>query len=283
MSPVLLFGIAILLIGGGLTGAYFIYSGNDVHRRLAELNLDTEEPDAEKGMAIHKLLDDSQTRSLARRLSEAGWYNITPTRMMAYMLGGMGIGAVTGVLLGIVLGKFDLQTIGIFGVLTVAGFIFPNAMLDRSIGERKKQVQRELPNFLDMVATSVEAGTALSQALNIAMDSVVGPLHKELELVNDDIRLGRSRGEAMAAMAHRVREADLTTCVTAIVQAEKLGGNVAQVLDSLATEARERRMLRAEEIAAQLPVKMVFPMAFFMLPSLILIIFGSIAAKYFHQ
>jgi tight adherence protein C len=132
-----------------------------------------------------------------------------------------------------------------------------------------------------MVSTSVEAGTALSQSLNIAMDACAGPLRKELELVNDDIRLGRSRGEALAAMAHRVREPDLTTCVTAIVQAEKLGGNIAGVLESLATEARERRMLRAEEVAATLPVKMVFPMAFFMLPSLLLIIFGGIAAQYF--
>jgi tight adherence protein C len=281
MSPFLIFGIATLLIGGGIVAIFFSYQGSDVHRRLAELNLD--QPTESAGsVAIHKLLDDTQTRTLARRLSEAGWYKITPVRMMGYMLGGMAIGAVVGVLLGIVFGRFDLQAVAIFGVLTVAGFIFPSAMLDRAIGARKKSVQRELPNFLDMVSTSVEAGTALSQALNIAMDAVSGPLHEELTLVNDDIRLGRSRGEAMAAMAHRVREPDLTTCVTALVQAEKLGGNVAQVLESLASEARERRMLRAEEVAAQLPVKMVFPMAFFMLPSLIVIIFGSIAAKYFH-
>ncbi|MBV8148683.1 MAG: type II secretion system F family protein, partial [Candidatus Eremiobacteraeota bacterium] len=107
-----------------------------------------------------------------------------------------------------------------------------------------------------------------------------GPLRKELELVNDDIRLGRSRSEALAAMAHRVREPDLTTSVTAIVQADRLGGNISEVLQSLAHEARERRMLRAEEIAGTLPVKMVFPMVFFMLPSLVIIIFGSVFAHY---
>jgi len=283
MSPVLIFGLAIVLIGGGLTAIFFLYRGNDVHRRLAELNLDSpaDKSGGTSGVAIHKLLDDSQKRTLTRRLTEGGWYDITTVKFTAYMLIGGGVGAILGVLAGIYFGKIDVTSIGVFLVLTVCGFLTPNFMLDRAIGARKKSIQRELPNFLDMVSTSVEAGTALSQSLNIAMDSVSGPLFKELELVNDDIRLGRSRGEALAAMAHRVREPDLTTCVTAIVQAERLGGNISAVLESLATEARERRMLRAEEIAAQLPVKMVFPMAFFMLPSLLFIVFGGIAAQYF--
>lgn len=283
MSPILIFGIAILLIGGGLTAVFFLYRGNDVHRRLAELNLDSAEKGQAGGggVAIHKLLDDSQRRTLARRLTEGGWYDVTPIRMVAYSLIGGGCGAILGVLAGIYMGKIDVMSVGMFVVLTIVGFATPTGLLDRAIAARKKSIQRELPNFLDMVATSVEAGTALSQSLNVAMDAVSGPLRKELELVNDDIRLGRSRGEALAAMAHRVREPDLTTCVTAIVQAERLGGNISAVLDSLASEARERRMLRAEEMAASLPVKMVFPMAFFMLPSLLLIIFGGIAAQYF--
>lgn len=282
MSPVVIFGLAIVLIGGALTAVFYLYRGDDVHRRLAELNLDApNEKGGTGGVAIHKLLDDSQRRTLARRLTEGGWYDVTPVKMTAYMLIGAGVGAVLGVLAGIYMGKINVTSVLIFLVLTIVGFMAPSGMLDRAIGARKKSIQRELPNFLDMVSTSVEAGTALSQSLNIAMDAVSGPLRKELELVNDDIRLGRSRGEALAAMAHRVREPDLTTCVTAIVQAERLGGNIAGVLESLATEARERRMLRAEEIAATLPVKMVFPMAFFMLPSLLLIIFGGIAAQYF--
>jgi tight adherence protein C len=281
MSLFFIFGLALVLIAVGLTAIYFLYRGNDVHRRLAELNLD-QPVESQSTVAIHKLLDDQSSRNMARRLNEGGWYTITPVKMMGYMLAGTGGGAVLGILLGIAMGKFDVMAVVAFLVLTLAGFMLPNALLDRAIGARKKSIQRELPNFLDMVSTSVEAGTALSQALNISMQACAGPLHKELELVNDDIRLGRSRSEALAAMAHRVREADLTTCVTAIVQAERLGGNIADVLNSLASEARERRTLRAEEIAAQLPVKMVFPMAFFMLPSLVMIIFGSIAAKYFH-
>jgi tight adherence protein C len=279
MSPAITLGLALLIIVGVLVFVYYSYQGNDALRRLAELNLD--QPSESAGsVAIHKLLDDTQTRSLARRLSEAGWYNVTPVQMFGYMLIGVGIGAVLGVLLAIARGKVDSVSILVFVILAVCGILFPNAMVDRAIGIRKRAVQRELPNLLDMVSTAVEAGTALSQALIISMDAIFGPLRKELELVNDDIRLGRSRSEALAAMAHRVREPDLTTSVTAIVQADRLGGNISEVLQSLAHEARERRMLRAEEIAGTLPVKMVFPMVFFMLPSLVIIIFGSVFAHY---
>ncbi len=282
MSPVLIFGLALLVIGGALTYIYYTYQGSDVHRRLAELNLDRQSEAGRGEVAIHKLLDESQqSRTLARRLSEAGWYNVTPVQMFGYMLVGVGIGAAGGVLLGIARGRFDNMTVLVFVILAVCGILFPNAMLDRAIGARKKAVQRELPNFLDMVSTAVEAGTALSQALNIAMDAIFGPLRTELKLVNDDIRLGRSRSEALAAMAHRVREPDLTTSITAIVQADRLGGNISEVLQALAGEARERRMMRAEEIAGTLPVKMVFPMVFCMLPALVILIFGSVFAHYF--
>lgn len=281
MSMPLLFGVVVLVLAAILGVVYFMYKGNDVHRKLAALNLDTPSEEAAPS-AIHKLLDDEQKRTLERRLSEAGWYAISPSKMTVFMLTGAGIGAFIGVLLGFALQKLDAMTVILFIICLAAGVIAPNASLDRAIAARKKAVQRELPNFLDIVSTSIEAGTALSGALNVAIDSVSGPLREELTLVADDIRLGRSRSEALAAMAHRLREPDLTTTVTAIVQAEKLGGDIHQVLGSLAEEARERRMMRAEEVAGTLPVKMVFPMALFMLPSLMLIIFGALAAQYFH-
>jgi tight adherence protein C len=282
MSVALIFGICVLVLAAGLGVLYFTYTGNDVHRRLAQLNLDAPPPETGNGpSAIQKLLDDEQKRTLERRLSEAGWYTLTPAKFTIFMLVGAGVGGFIGILVGFALQKLDYMTVIIFIIMLAAGIIAPNASLDRAIAARKKAVQRELPNFLDIVSTSIEAGTALSGALNVAIDSVSGPLHDELKLVSDDIRLGRSRSEALAAMAHRLREPDLTTTVTAIVQAEKLGGDIHQVLGSLANEARERRMMRAEEIAGTLPVKMVFPMALFMLPSLLMMIFGALAAQYY--
>jgi tight adherence protein C len=112
------------------------------------------------------------------------------------------------------------------------------------------------------------------------METISGPLAAELQAAMSDVRLGRARGEALMAMADRVQQTDLLTAVIAIVQAERLGGNVVAVLEEVSIEARESRMLRIEELAAQLPVKMVFPMALFMLPALVVMIFGPIVANF---
>jgi len=86
--------------------------------------------------------------------------------------------------------------------------------------------------------------------------------------------------DALMAMAERVQQPDLLTAVIAIVQAERLGGNIVAVLEEISIEAREARMMRIEELAAQLPVKMVFPMALFMLPALVVMIFGPVVADF---
>ena len=94
-----------------------------------------------------------------------------------------------------------------------------------------------------------------------------------------EVRLGRPRGDAFNAMAERINEESTTTMVTAIVQAEKIGSNLSEVLAELAKETRDRRWMRAEERAAQLPIKMILPMALFMIPSLYLMIFGPVVAR----
>jgi tight adherence protein C len=282
VSTPLLLGVILVIVVGALAAYYFlVVSRNDVHRRLSELNLSTASTDSKASLSIHRMLDEGQKRTLARRLSEAGWYQMSPPKFVMISLIGGGVGISLGVMMGFALGSLDAKAVAAFVVLTVAGFMAPNASLNRAIEGRKKAVQRELPNFLDIVSTSVEAGTALSGAIMVGAEAVDGALKDELNAVMDDIRLGRSRAEALAAMAHRLREPDLTTTVTAIVQAEKLGGNISDVLNSLASEARERRMMRAEEVAAQLPVKLIFPMAGFMLPALMLLIFGGIVAQYY--
>ena len=143
----------------------------------------------------------------------------------------------------------------------------------------RREIQRELPDFLDMLATTVEAGVGLNGALGTAVEGLEGSLGKELQIALQDIRLGRSRADALTAMANRVHVLDLTTTVTAIVQSERVGASITNVLDQLAAEARDRRLMRAEEIAGQLPNKLVFPMALCMLPALFIMIFGSVAAK----
>ena len=151
--------------------------------------------------------------------------------------------------------------------------------LEAPFDQRKIQLRRELPDFLDVLSTTVDAGVALNGAISTAAQGLHGPLGEELQAALQDIRLGRSRADALIAMAQRVREPDITTAMIAIVQSERLGASVTDVLTQLASETRERRFMRAEELAAQLPNKLVFPVGICMLPALLLIIFGAVIAK----
>ena len=155
----------------------------------------------------------------------------------------------------------------------------PQKLVDGAIKKRKAAIGHRIPDMLDMVSTTVEAGVALNSALATATASMKGPLAEEIEMVLSDVRLGRNRADAFNAMAQRTHQVDLAAFVMAIVQTERLGGNIGHVLDELAEEARSRRLQRAEEIAAALPVKMVLPMAFLMLPALFVMIFTPIVAQ----
>jgi tight adherence protein C len=166
-------------------------------------------------------------------------------------------------------------------LLTVCGAYLPLSQLKMAVKERKIQIQKALPDLLDMLASTVQAGQAFNSALASAQEIAVGPLGEEIKAALSEVRLGRSRSDALRSMAARVRQEQLSTTITAIVQAERLGSNLSLVLEELSEEVRNRRMTRAEEIANLMPTKMVIPMALFMLPALFVMIFGGVAAEYF--
>jgi tight adherence protein C len=169
----------------------------------------------------------------------------------------------------------------IIGVLVaMISWRVPSFFLSRAIKARKESIGRDLPEFLDLLSTTVQAGLSLNAALIQATDATTGPLHAELTSTLAEIRLGRSREEALNAMADRANENSLTMTVSAIVQSEKLGTDLTDVLHELAKESRDRRWMRAEEKAAQLPILMIIPMALFMIPSLYLMIFGPVIAEF---
>jgi len=165
-------------------------------------------------------------------------------------------------------------------LLAGAGAYLPLSTLDKAIEKRKKQVQRSLPDFLDMVATTVQAGLAVNAALAYAIDAAPGALGEEIKSALSEIRLGRARADAMKAAADRLQHQQFSTQVTAIVQAERHGTNISKVLVELAEDVRNHRIMLVEEHAAKLPVKMIFPLAAFLLPALFVIIFGALIANY---
>jgi tight adherence protein C len=249
-----------------------------VDKRLADLDRSAIGNEVEAGF-FAKLIDEQQRSKLARKLVAAGWYDVSPTRMVvATVISGV-VATAAAVALVVFVGDITLTWLAAAGGLALAGFAAPTVLLNRAVEARQKAVQRALPDLLDMLTTTVEAGVSLNGALVLSVEAISGPLAEELESTMSEVRLGRSRADALTAMADRVNQADLSTAIIAIVQAERLGGNIVSVLDEIAVESREARMMRIEELAAQLPVKMVFPMALLILPALVVMIFGPVVAN----
>jgi tight adherence protein C len=246
--------------------------------RIKKLERVSEKSVTQRVTIIDQIVSKERHSRLQHRLIEAGWYGVTPLAMTIRGIGAFGAGVVAGLTIVIV---FQSNVLGIvIGVMTaLVGWRIPSVMLARALKARKEDIQRELPDFLDLLATTVQAGLALNAALVQAVDAVRGALKEELTSMLAEIRLGRPRADAFNALAERVNEDSTSTMVTAIVQAERLGANLSDVLQELAKEVRDRRWMHAEEKAAQLPIKMILPMALFMIPSLYLMIFGPVIAR----
>jgi pilus assembly protein TadC len=273
--------VLIALLATGTVGFVLfalVSSRSDVARHVAALDVSAAQREAKDNEFLKKFLNDADKSRLRGKLIEAGWYR---TSVAAYYTRSFIVfGVVTGLALLLMIKMHNISTLTVLLALVAGavGLLLPGAYRDREIGKRKMAIHRSIPDWLDTIATTVEAGTALNQALGLSLEAIRGPLADELREVLADVRIGRSRSEALTAMAARVRQSDLTATVMAIVQTEKLGGNIAGVLDELAEEARNKRLMRAEEIAAQMPVKMVIPMALFILPALFVVIFGPVIA-----
>jgi tight adherence protein C len=161
-------------------------------------------------------------------------------------------------------------------VLAGIGFFAPFFVVRRSARQRQKTIWRSMPNALDLMTTCVEAGLSLDFAMQRVAERYKGPLADELNRSLREVGLGKTRRESLLDMAERVDIPDLGTFVHSIVQAEALGTSVGQVLRVQASQLRMKRRQRAEQIARQAPIKMIFPMVFCFIPSLFIVIIGPV-------
>lgn len=165
---------------------------------------------------------------------------------------------------------------GVFGTVAfgVVMFFVPDAWLDSKIERRRHDIVRSLPDMLDMLTISVEAGLGFDAALSKLVRSSTGPLAEEFGRALQEVQAGTSRKEALRHMAKRADVPELATFTSAIVQADIFGISVAQVLRTQAGEMRLRRRQRAEETAQKAPVKIVIPLVVCVLPATIIVVAG---------
>lgn len=165
------------------------------------------------------------------------------------------------------------------GLMVLLLTMAPDAKIKRMADDRRKAITNELPDVLDQLTVTVEAGMSFDGAVLRAGQEGRGILATELLKAVNDMQLGLSRGEALQAMSDRTDVPDLRQFVTAVRQAEKHGFPLANILRLQALELRDKRRARAEERAMQVPVKITFPLVFCILPALFVVILGPAAVN----
>lgn len=203
------------------------------------------------------------------------------------MLGLKALGLVTGALLGLALpplfGAGARGTLLTFSGLSALGWFGPSLWIYQVGYDRTELVRRELPDAIDLLTISVEAGLAFDAALAQVARSSDGPLAKELFRVLQEMQLGTGRLDALRALADRTDVEELRIFVAAMVQADTFGIPIANVLRVQSKEMRVKRSQRAEEKAQQVPVKILFPLIFCILPALFIVVMGPAGIKIFEQ
>jgi tight adherence protein C len=216
---------------------------------------------------------------LQRRLAEAGFHGFTP--VLVYAFSEIALAAVAFLAVVSLLG---LRKGAMFAVAAaVQGYLVPGFIVARRIRLRKKQIENGLPDALDLLIVSLEAGLAIDQALLKSAEELeiaYPALSQELHLVNIETRAGKPRLEALKNFAKRSKVDDVRALVAMLVQTDRFGTSVAQALRTHAEVARVKRRQRAEEKAAKLSVKLIFPLVFCLLPAFFVISVGPAIIKF---
>jgi tight adherence protein C len=169
--------------------------------------------------------------------------------------------------------SFVVQAVIVIGA-TAAGWLGPNLYLYQKVYDRSKQMQRDLPDAIDLMTISVESGLAFDAAVQQVAKNTEGPLADEFSRVLREMQIGQGRAQALRALGERTEVDDVRSFVTAMVQADSFGIPIANVLRIQSSEIRMKRRQRAEEQAQKVPVKITVPLIFCILPCLFIAVMG---------
>ncbi len=203
---------------------------------------------------------------LARKVSPTGFLATKGIVAVGAFLGGQVFAGVTGGLAS--------RALLLGFVFAVVGFMLPDIFLTFKTRSRKEILRAELPDALDLLAVSVEAGLGFDGAISKLTEHMEGPLAEEFALALGEMRIGESRQNALTKMMHRVGTPEFSAFVRAIIQADQLGISLGRILKVQAADTRSRRQLAAEERAMKAPIKMLFPTVLFIFPAMFIVILG---------
>jgi tight adherence protein C len=214
---------------------------------------------------------------LQRRMEMAGWTD--PDAAGYYSLAETILPIICGLLPLAVMGTRGWALALICGAL---GYLIPDVILSRATRKHQKAIQNGLPDAIDLIVVCVEAGSSLDQAIMRASDELdiaLPALARELRTVTNEIRAGKPRLEAFQGLAKRTQVDDVRSLVSMLTQTDRFGTSIAQALRTHAATSRTKRRQRAEERAAKVGVKLVFPLALCLVPALYVVCLGPVVIR----
>jgi tight adherence protein C len=217
---------------------------------------------------------------LRRKLMAAGLFGLSPKRFVGYRL----LAAVgsfvffVGYALSSEYGPIKM-VVGV-AVATAAGWWVPVLLVNARGKRRLAQIDSELPELIDLLVVTVEAGLGFSGSLRVAASRLHGPLGDELRLVLQEQTMGLATNEALRNMLDRCDTPALRSFVRSVLQGETLGVSIGQILRNLADEMRKRRRATAEEKAQKAPVKILFPLILLIFPAMFVVLLGPVIFKF---
>jgi tight adherence protein C len=206
--------------------------------------------------------------------------SLTAERIVAFKIVGGIFGFVAGLLVAPLL-PFKGFTASVMTAVLFAltGYTFPSAGLSARASRRQKEIRKAMPDTMDLLTISVEAGLGFDAALAQVVKNVPGPLSEEIARMLQEMQIGVSRADAFRHLNDRTEVPELDGFVLSMIQADKYGVGVAKVLRAQAKELRQKRRQRAEEVAQKVPLKLLFPTIFLVLPAMFIVILGPGAIK----
>lgn len=234
------------------------------------------------GATLRRVTPLGWVDALKRNLGLAGYYDsaaLERTLVLKFALAAMGLALG---FLGPEVGSAAATPLWAGG-LAVFGFFIPDLLVYSKGKERQLEIEMELPDTLDQMRMSVDAGLGFDAAMQRAADAGDGPLAMEMRRMLHEIQLGVSRSDAMRSLADRTNVQDLDSFVLAVVQSSSYGIPVAKVLRVQSDELRDKRRSRAEERALKIPVLLIFPLAFCIFPAMFIVLLGPAAIRIFRD
>lgn len=295
MTPLLILGLTLVAASAVLVLRSFALAGSERRRALDQIGAygfhseaavaeesvdlrasfgDLAEATGEKALARFDRLR-ARERGLRELLDSAGMYGTS----VAAFVGSRILGALLGPALLFLMslaGRLDVRLLVGGALMTVMGWYLPYVRVQRRARLRLERIDREVPELVDLLVTTVEGGVGFAAGLQLASRSIEGPLGQELRLALREQSLGLTPEEALRNLSLRVDSPATRAFTQALVQGESLGVSIGTILRDLAVDMRKRRRQSAEERAQKTPTKILFPLIALILPAMFIVTLGPV-------